>query len=220
MTMTYLRPLHVIFALLLLTLQSTAYGEEGIPRRDSHEYGKTLLTEFDVPDSVIAKYNNRQPPKAVNVGGPMINMLLSDSVDWTSDPISISNQINPYRIVVTVTGSAISDGDAVSMWTAGWFKASDGTTNSKPLTGLSKHGVKAGQTFMVTAAALPTTFKQDQELGASLGMVKTTNMTINAVHVQIWSGVASASFTQIFFSLQGLVVALILLGLGWFFKRR
>ncbi len=210
--------LPAIFALLFLAIQMPAVAADGIPKRDSHEFGKYIVAEYDVPEDIIAKYNHQAPPKAPTVGAPMISMLMNESVDWVSDPIEISDKHNPYRMVVTVTGSAINDGDAISLWTAGWMK--DGTTRATPMAGLSTQGVKAGQSFMVTAAANPTTFKESQQLFATLGMAKTTNMTITAVHVQIWSGVASASFTQIFFSLQGLVVAMILFFLGWYFKRR
>lgn len=210
--------LPAVFALLFLLVQAPVFAADGIPKRDSHEFGKTLVDEYDVPEDVIYKYNNRTPAKQPNAGSPLINMMLSESVDWTTDIIDIDDKKNPYRMVVTVAGTAIADGDAISMWTSGWMK--DGTTKAQPLVGLSQHNVKAGERFVITAASNPSTFKDSQQLFATLGMVKTTNMTINAVHVQIWSGVASASFTQIFFSLQGLVVALILLGLGWYFKRR
>ncbi len=210
--------LHFIFALLFLVVQAPVYAADGIPKRDSHDYGDKLVAEFDVPDDIVAKYATHKASKPMP-GEPIISMMAGQSVDWASDGIQLSAQHNPYRMVVTVTGSAINDGDAISMWTGGWMNR-EGVTVAKPMSGLSEHNAKAGKVFMVTAETLPSTFQKDQELAATLGMVKATNMNITAVHVQIWSGVPGTSFSRFFFSPVGMGLLIVLVFLGLYIKNR
>jgi len=126
---------------------------------------------------------------------------------------------NPYTIVVTLTGTAKADGDALTMWQAGW-RLDGSERRFTALSGLSKLGAKAGERFTATAAATPSRFKDDRNVAVALGLVSARNVDINSVDVELWSGISNPSWLETLGAFSYLLVALILAGLYWFWRRR
>lgn len=184
----------------------------------SQNYGKHLLAEFDIDAETIHKFRNHQASEKDPHESALVNSLLADTADWKGTGVQVDSQKNPHTIVVTLSAIAAIDGDAVSMWHAGWENR-DGFTTSQPLPGLMKSSVKAGERFSVTAASPPISFKRDAELLPVLGLVSHSNMHIKSIHVQIWSGIANASPMDVFFAMRWALVGLVMLALWWLFKR-
>lgn len=159
------------------------------------KYGKTLVAHFRVPPEIVAKYASftASPPKPGD--SPVISAMTADSVDWVSPAFDVKTSGNPHTLVVTMTGSAKADGGAGAVWTAGW-KLDTGVTVQQLLPGLAKPEAKAGEWFMVTGAS-PTTFKEDRSVSVDLGLVRTRNMDIASVQIDVWSGAADVGFLDV-----------------------
>lgn len=210
----------LLFCLACLPVPSAAADDEAHPpARDSRKYGQTLVAEFDVPDSQIEKFRKHSPGKPDKNLTPIENTLLADAEDWSSPTIRVDATKNPYTLVVTLTGTAPADGDAATMWLAGWAQE-DGGVQQVALTGLTKPRVKAGERVVMTAAGGSSSFRKDRDTQAALGFISARNFEMESVHVQIWSGVGNASPLEMFLSLRALLVGLVLALLWWFFFKR
>lgn len=211
-------------ALLLFSLFSAGsapaiYAAEGAPPADSKEFGQTLVAEYDIPADVVEKFNAFIPPAPKKGEAPLFNALLADTADWIGPFFPVNSTKNPYRVVVTLSGYVKAKGDAVTMWQGGW-RLDDGVTRRTVIAGLTKLDVNAGERVVLTAASAPNSFAKDMQVAASLGLIKAQNLDIKSVHVQVWSGVASASPVQAFMSMNWLVTALVFGFLTWLWRRR
>ena len=187
-----------------------------------HAYGKKIVAEYDLPPEQIAKFAAFEPSGPVKGESAISSALLAKTEDWSGPPLSATTSGNPYTIVVTLSGTAKADGPAATLWNAGWAIHSDdgNQTRLTVLPGLAKTEAKAGETFTVTAAAAPTSFKEDRNVAASLGLVNARNIEIRSVHVQVWSGMAPTSFLEMLGPARWLLVGMVMLVLWWsWFKR-
>ena len=189
------------------------------PTKESKNYGQTFVAEFDVDAETLKKFHRLVPSKSVAGELAVVNALLADTVDWYGTTQNVKEPKNPYTLVVTLFGEAIADGDAVTMWTAGW-RNSEGLTTSKALPGLVKLQAKAGQSFILTAAAPSMSFSPDVELTPALGLSKLDNMKLSAVKVQLWSGIPNPSGVQLFSAFNLFILAIVFGGVMLFFKSR
>ena len=183
------------------------------------KYGKVLVAEFRIPSDTVAKYATHKPSKPRPGENKIDSVILADTEEWSGPFIDVKNAANPYTMVVTLTGTAKADGDALTMWHAGW-RLDDREKHLTAFSGLSKLGAKAGERFTVTAAAKPTSFKEDRNVAVSLDLVSARNVDINTVDVELWSGVSNPSWLETLGAFSYLLVALILTGLVWFWRRR
>jgi hypothetical protein len=148
--------------------------------------------------------------------------LLANSADWSGPVLSAPISGNPYTIVVTLSGSAIADGPATTLWKAGWEIGGENGSEARlfVLPGLGKTQARAGEAFSVTAAVTPTSFKEDRDVAVSLGLVNARNIEITGVRVQVWSGMAPTSFLDLLGPARWLLVGVVMLVLWWFWFRR
>jgi hypothetical protein len=184
------------------------------------KYGKVLVAEYRLPAETIAKIATFKP----SAPGPGENkieaVLLANTEEWYGPPIDVKYASNPYTLVVTLTGTARADGDALTMWQAGW-RLDGSERRYTVLPGLSKLGAKAGERFTATAAATPSRFKDDRSnIAVALAFVRSSNVDVQSVEMQLWSGIASASWLETLGAFSYLLVAVILVALVWFWRRR
>ena len=184
------------------------------------KYGKVLVAEYRLPAETIGKIAAFKP----SAPGPGENkveaVLLASTEEWYGPPIDVKYASNPYTLVVTLNGTARADGDALTMWQAGW-RLDGSERRYTALSGLSKLGAKAGERFTATAAATPSRFKDDRNnIAVALAFVKSSNVDVQSVDIQLWSGIASASWIEALGAFSYLLVAVVLAALVWFWRRR
>ncbi len=200
-------------ALLLLFIPAS-----GDVLAEGKKYGKKLVAEYRVPASTLVKMEEFKPSAPVKGESVAMNALLADTETWRSPEVELSNTANPYNIVVTLAATAIADGDAVSLWQAGWQLEDGARLNVLP--GLTRSAVKAGQRLTMTAVATPTTFKQNRTSSVVLGLVKVDNMKLDSIDVAVWSGIPGTSFLEGFRAFYVALVGLAMFGLWWFWFKR
>jgi len=88
------------------------------------------------------------------------------------------------------------------------------------LPGLAKTEAKAGEAFTVTAAATPSSFKEDRKVAVALALVNARNIEISSVRVQVWSGLAPTTFLEALGPARWLLVGVVMLVLWWFWFKR
>lgn len=185
-------------------------------------YGKTIIAEYDLPPEQIAKFAAFEPSAPTPHESTLTNTLLAKSEDWSGPSLNAVTSGNPYTIVVTIQGTAKADGPAATLWNAGWAINSENgnQTRLNVLPGLSKTEAKAGESFSVTAAATPTSFKEDRNVGVALSLVNIRNLELKSVHVQVWSGMAPISFLEMLGPARWLLVGVVMVVLWWFWIKR
>ena len=88
------------------------------------------------------------------------------------------------------------------------------------LPGLAKTEAKAGEAFTVTAAATPSSFKEDRKVAVALALVNARNIEISSVRVQVWSGLVPTTFLEMLGPARWLLVGVVMLVLWWFWFKR
>lgn len=190
----------------------------------TQRYGKALLVEHRLPDSVVKDFNKFKPSAPVAGESAIVATMLADTKDWAGPALDGRTSGNPYTIVVLVQGTAKSDGDVATMWHAGWRiqDKQDGEQNRMtPLAGIAKPGAKAGERIEIMGAATPTTFKEDRTAAPMIGLVNARNLEIREVRVQVWSGMAQSTWVETLLSFRWALIGAVLVALWWFgFRRR
>jgi hypothetical protein len=193
-------------------------GDGRKPLPSSREFGTRLVAQFDVPDEALDRFRKHVATAASKKLSPLENTLLATTADWISEPVSIDSTKNPYTVVVTLTGTAQAAGDITTMWLAGWSQ--EGTARQTPMTGLMRNDAKAGERVTLTSSGGVTSFTADQKLSAAIGLIKSANVNIEAVHVQVWSGVPKASAREIIQGYYPLWLGGAMFLGWWFFLRK
>lgn len=176
-------------------------------------YGKRLVQTLEVPTDTLAKFAFFQ---ASTKGGG--TGLLADSEDWHAPEQAFATSGNPYTLVVKVQGTVVADGDATTIWQTGW--SIEGTTRYNRLPAIGTTGAKAGDAFSGEATAGPTSFKADSTYSPTLGLVKASNVRIQSVKVEVWSGIGKSSWIETFFAAGPVLTGLVFLGLAIWWRRR
>lgn len=204
------------FFLGLIAAGLLAAGEGGAQEK---KYGKHLVAEYRIPVEVVEKYAEFKPSGPKPGENKIEAVLFAKTEEWSGDFFDAKAAGNPYNIVVTLTGTAKADGDALTMWHAGW-KLNPQESVHNALSGLSKLQAKAGERFTVTAVARPTSFKEDRNVAPLLGFVRSSNVEIRSVDVAVWSGMPKASWLETLFAFKYLMVGLAAFGAVWWLRRR
>ena len=183
------------------------------------KYGKALVAEYRVPIETIEKYATFKPSTPGKHENKLEAVLLAKTEDWSGPFFDAKYASNPYTIVVTLTGTAKADGDALTMWQAGW-RLGGNESVANALSGLSKLGARAGERFSVTAASIPTRFKDDRNVAVLLGLVRANNVDISSVDVAVWSGIPKSSWIETLGAFSYLLIGIVFLALVWWWRRR
>jgi hypothetical protein len=174
------------------------------------EYGKNLLMDVVLPPSQLDKFAAFLAAKS-DPNAP-------DSADWVGESMVANSATNPYTLVISVDGTARADGDVSTVWQAGW-KLEDGMGKYSFGPTLSKAGVKAGEHVTITRAAPPSRFDRDKNVAPALNLVRASNITIDHVQVQLWSGFGKPTPMQWLMSYWWLVFGAVMLGVTLVFRK-
>jgi hypothetical protein len=208
-----------LFALCALVAGTARPAGAEPPSPAAGEFGKSLTMDVVLPPELLGRYAAFKPSKPDANESTLVNSMLADSVDWTGAPILVTAKDSPFTVVVTITGTARADGDVATMWQAGW-KLEDGSTRSTAFPGLSRNGVKAGERVVMTKAATPTSFKSDRTVMPVLSFVRASNVDIDGVRVQVWSGMGRTSPLQWLMAYRWLLIGVVMLAFALIWLRR
>jgi hypothetical protein len=175
-------------------------------------YGKKLLHSYELPREALAKFAGFNAKNRSTTG------LLPDTVDWSGDAFEAPTSGNPYTLVIKVVGTAQGDGEVSTRWQPGWNI--DGGVRGAPMPHVRKDGVKAGQRVELVSAMGPISFKTDRQVAPVAGFAGSSNLKLDTVQVEVWSGVGKATFPQLVTAWAPLLTGLICLGLVLWWRRR
>jgi len=179
-------------------------------------YGKTLLQTNAVPAEALARF--AQLDATMRAKGQKPGLMNGGSEDWTAVALNAPSAGNPYRVVVRVSGTALADGDARSVWMAGW--RDDGATRLVPITGTSKTAAKANDRLEFVGASAPVSFKEDRNRLPAISFLGTENLRIDQVQVEVWGGVGKSSFVERVWAWSPLLLGVVFFAAAWWLRRR
>lgn len=177
-------------------------------------FGKKLVRSYDLSAEDVARFVRFDAARSAK--GPGVSALNTE--DWQGEAIAAPSSGNPYVQVVRVSGTAVADGEAGTSWMGGW--AVEGATRSVLVTGASAGAVKAGERLSLVGVSAPLSFKEDRSPVPALGFMGSRNLRIDAVQMEVWSGIGKPTFVQLIFSWSPLLIGLVFLGVFLWFKRR
>lgn len=212
------KTLGLIIGLLLSISLVWAASNAGPPTGDSRIFGKTLVGEYKLDEQVVEKMRSHKPNAPSKHDSGFVNMAMATSVDWKGPQVPLEPAKNPYAMVVTLVATALADGDAITTFKSGW-EIEDGNISLTPLGGLNKLKAKAGERFVVTVRANPRSVTEPKSIKPYLGLNEARNMRIEALYVQVWSGIPGNSWRDYFGASTALLTGLIMLLLWWWLRR-
>jgi hypothetical protein len=220
--MTSRNALRTLAATICLALLFLSHATVALSDNSERAFGKKIIAEYELPPEQIAKFAAFEPSGPTKGESALTSTLLAKTEDWTGPAFDAVTSGNPYTIVVTLSGSAKLDGPSATLWNAGWAILSENGNQTRltVLPGLAKTDAKAGEAFTVTAAATPSSFKEDRKVAVALALVNARNIDISSVRVQVWSGMAPTSFLEVLGPARWLLVGVVMLVLWWFWFKR
>ena len=180
------------------------------PEPETRAYGKHLVAKYQLPASSIERYAALAAGKAGHEA-PSGNSRFADRVPWVGPELSAGAGHNPYVLVLSVSGVATAAGDVHSEWQAGWEVHESRNENREvvlAIPGPSMLGVAAGERVSLTGASGPVSFRGQRDVSPMLGLVHMHNLKIDAVQVQVWSGMAALAWPAARVSARALLATL------------
>lgn len=175
-------------------------------------HGKTLLHTYSVPAEALERFM-RFNAKAKPTGS-----IAPDTEDWAGEQFHAATNGNPYTIVVRASGMAEAAGDVTARWSPGWNL--EGTVRSSFTPQVRKEGAKAGERVELVSASAPVRFKEDRPVLPVVGFAGSMNLKLDAVTVEVWSGVGKPSWLQLLSAWAPLLTGMVFLGLFLWWRRR
>lgn len=202
---------------LFLSIAVAGIGYTAICNAQNEEFGKRLVASYDISNEQLDKFRKFVPSASDPSKSLIENALLADTEDWGSPTLNIVSKDNPYTFVVKLKATAVEDGNATSLWQAGWLIGH--MTQSKPMAGLSKTDAEKGEKLELVAVSAPVRFEKDQDSAVALGLVNVKNMDIHSMRVEVWSGLPATSFIEMLGAFRWVLVGGIMFVLWWFWFR-
>jgi hypothetical protein len=158
--------------------------------RQPPTYGKQLVAQYQLPAKSIARYAAMAAGTADNESARGDSMF-ADRLPWVGPEQRAGVGSNPYTLVLTVSGVAKAAGEVYSQWQAGW-EVHESPVASREIVmavpGAVRAGVVSGERVNLTAKSARVSFRGVRQVAPMLGLVRTRNLDIDEVYVQIWSG--------------------------------
>lgn len=205
----------VCFALAtagLLALPATPAGA----RDASTAWGKRLVESFELTPEDLARLARHQDKTA----GSKPAGFFSETVAWKAPrALDLPASGNPYTLVVRVAGVAQADGEGLTRWMAGWD--TDNGTRLSMVQGASfGTGTRAGQVLQLAGTAGPVSFKEDRKVAPALEFAGASNLRLDGVRVEVWSGMRRSSFVELLMSAVPLLTGVVFLALVVWWRKR
>ena len=169
---------------LFMAAATPAAGHE--PRA----YGERLLAQYRLPPETVARYAALAAGAALSAA-PRGDSLFADALPWVGPEQRAGVGHNPYTLVFTVHGMAKAAGDVHAHWQAGWEVRESANASRELLMAMpriSRTGVAAGQPVTLTASSTRVSFRGERSVAPMLGLLQASNLAIDDVQLQVWSG--------------------------------
>ncbi|WOI44682.1 hypothetical protein [Acidovorax sp. BLS4] len=197
-----------------------ALGTASLPAQASgapQPWGQRLVQTQELPAEALAKFALFQDRKDTadadrSAGAP------PQTQAWTGEEMALPRSGNPYTLVVWVSGVALADGDASARWMAGW--SIHGASRVGAVPQVAARGVRAGQVVEMAGAAAPLSFKEDRTVPPVLEFAGVSNLRMDRVRLEVWSGMRSSNPVERLMPWMPLFTGAVFLGLMLWWRRR
>jgi hypothetical protein len=155
-------------------------------------HGRDLVAQYTLPADAVARYA-ALAATASRAESANERTAWSDNAMWAGPLQKVGAGRNPYKLVLTVSGVARATGEIGARWQAGWEVRESPVASREVLMSLNAQqagGTTAGAPVTLTAIGTPVTFRGERQVAPLLNLVSATNLDINDVHLQVWSGSA------------------------------
>ncbi len=212
MSMPFHLSRHYLYAVFLLPILMLATA---MPAHAGSTYGKTLVKVSDLPLSDIARFErfNLSPTNSRGEPKQQRGQTTEYEVWQSAEEMELLASQGPYTFVVKTHGIGTADGDASVRWYTGW-----GAEPSTMALGTVKK-VKVNEPVDIVSASPPQRFRKNLQVYPSVAFVRASNMRVDRVQIEIWSGVGETSFISMIGPLSGVITGLTMIGLIVWFRR-
>jgi len=161
-------------------------------------YGERLIAEYRLPPDIIARYAAMAAGTAP-YSPRRDDSMFADRAPWVGAAQRAGLGKNPYTLAFSVSGVARAAGEVDAHWQLGW-RVQESPVASREvmllLPPVKGGSVAAGQAVTLSASSARVSFRGEYSFAPMLGLVRTRNLDISDVQVQVWSGVAPWALPQ------------------------
>lgn len=167
--------------------------------------GQRTLAVFDVPTEDLDKMAEGKSGDAF-------------SPSWWSEPLTLSTTDNPLVAVVEYEGHTIAAGPATNLFQLTWEREQD--ASPLHMIAFSPDSSQAGnQLYTRTAVTPPFSFKKPETVKIGLRLEKHYSLVPDKIRVTVRSGLGDNGWISTLFSMQWLLVGVVMLVLVVLFRR-
>ena len=155
-------------------------------------HGRELVAQYQLPADAVARYAALAATAAGNA--PIHEAAPSaQHTGWAGPLQQVGVGRNPYTMVLTIGGVAREPGPVRAQWQAGWEVRESPVATREVLMSVAAQrdgALAAGTPVTLTAISAPLSFRGERQAAPLLNLVNSSNLEINDVHLQVWSGSA------------------------------
>lgn len=175
-------------------------------------YGRKRVEVFELSADELARFARFVPAKTDNPAS-----IYARTQDWIGKELNLSTSGNPYTIAIKVVGVAVEAGDAKAYFRPGW--SFDGGTRFTVVKEVAQPDAQAGELVQRTLASTPISLKDDRTMAPYIGFSGASNLNVNSITVEVWSGLPTSSGASLLGAWSPLLVGLVFLGLFLWWRR-
>jgi hypothetical protein len=172
---------------LLLAAALALFHAVPLADTSAQAYGRDLVARYELPPEQVALYRAHAGPGSARTQ----RTPHFDPLQWVGPQQAVGSGRNPYKLTLTLHGTAPKAGDVRTHWQAGWEVQESQSVSRNllmPIAALSSGSVNAGTPLTLTVVGTPVSFRNERLAAPTLNLVDARNFELHSVSVAVWSG--------------------------------
>ena len=178
------------------------------------QYGRQIAANYIFSAEDIIRFNQFLEQQR---SAPTATSSSSSSARWVGPRLMVERESSPYTVVVKLTGKSRYRGDIATSLNLGWEV--DGGVRTSAFAPLAKADVEGDQGFVLTKAGAPVRFGESKTVALVIDLLKSENVNIEGLEVEVWNGVAEYSWKEALRPMRWLGLLFVLLLMRYFWVR-
>lgn len=178
------------------------------------QYGRQVAAKYAFAAEDLTRFNQFLEQQR---GAPTATPSASSSARWVGPRLMVERESSPYTVVVKLTGKSRYRGDISTSLNLGWEV--DGGVRTSAFPPLVKQDVEGDKSFVLTKAGAPVRFGESKTVALVIDLLKSENVNIEGLEVEVWNGVADDSWKDALRPMRWLGLLFVLLLIRYFWVR-
>ncbi|WMW81136.1 hypothetical protein RF679_02350 [Undibacterium cyanobacteriorum] len=178
------------------------------------QYGRQIAAKYTFVAEDLSQFNQfLEQQRSAPTASPSTPSLAR----WVGPRLMVERESSPYTVVVKLTGKSRYRGDISTSLSLGWEV--DGGVRTSAFPPLAKQDVEGDMSVVLTKAGAPVRFGESKTVALVIDLLKSENVNIEGLEVEVWNGVADDSWKDALRPMRWLGLLFVLLLIRYFWVR-